>query len=93
MKFAQLLRRAYARHSTRTCARQFAQATIEFTFTMVIAVLLTMGMIQVFRWTGKDLAEKRRIHERELRDGNFGPIHFPPIGINAAVSSNIFGTN
>ena len=70
-----------------------SQATIEFTFTMVITVLLIVGMIKVFRWTGKDLANRRMIHERELINGMMAPRYIAPLPINAVVSSNVFGTN
>ena len=70
-----------------------AQLTIEFTFTMVAVVLLIVGMIKVFHWTGNDLAERRKMHERELLKQNIGPVSFPPVKINAVVSSNVFGTN
>lgn len=41
---------------TRYSSKQ-GQATIEFTFAMVIVALMIFGLIQIFRWTGMDYAE------------------------------------
>ena len=35
-----------------------AQATIEFTFAMVMIALLIFGLIKVFRWIGMDYAQR-----------------------------------
>lgn len=43
-----------------------AQATLEFLFAMIIAIMLLIGMIRVFIWTGKDLADRRKAHENFL---------------------------
>jgi len=42
------------------------QSTIEFTFAMVIILVLIFGMIRIFRWAGMDLAERRWAHEDTL---------------------------
>jgi hypothetical protein len=36
-----------------------AQSTIEFTFAMIVIMFLVYGMVQVFRWAGMDLANRR----------------------------------
>jgi hypothetical protein len=36
-----------------------AQSTIEFTFAMIVIVLLMFCMVKVFRWVGLDLADRR----------------------------------
>ena len=80
------------------------QSTIEFTFSMVLTVLLIVGMIKVFQWTGNDLAQRRIAHEAALLSGACGegpqcpleqvrPTFFYSAGIDAAVNSNIFGTS
>ena len=81
------------------------QATIEFTFTMVIVVLLLFGMIQVAVWSGMDLADRRKAHEdflttTSIRQGGVkkeiygkeqtNPTFYYSSPIGAAVSSNIF---
>jgi hypothetical protein len=48
------------------------QATIEFTFAMVIIALMIFGLIKIFRWTGMDYAE--HAWDREyFRDGKSKP--------------------
>ena len=46
-----------------------AQSTIEFTFVMIVILLLAYGLIRVFRWVGMDLAERRWTHEQVLTGG------------------------
>lgn len=41
------------------CKNIKAQSTIEFTFAMVVIMFLIYGMVQVFRWAGMDLAQRR----------------------------------
>ena len=36
-----------------------AQSTLEFTFAMIVILFLIYGMVQVFRWSGMDLAQRR----------------------------------
>jgi len=36
-----------------------AQSTIEFTFAVIVILFLVYGMVQVFRWAGLDLAQRR----------------------------------
>jgi len=43
-----------------------AQSTLEFTFAMVMIIMLIIGMIRVFAWTGRDLVERRIAHEETL---------------------------
>jgi divalent metal cation (Fe/Co/Zn/Cd) transporter len=37
----------------------WGQSTIEFTFAMIVIMFLVYGMVQVFRWAGMDLANRR----------------------------------
>lgn len=39
------------------------QATIEFTFAMVIVALLIYGLISIFRWVGMDYAQRSYIRQ------------------------------
>lgn len=43
-----------------------AQVLIEFTFCMIIIMLMIYGLIMILRWTGVDLAERERAHESQL---------------------------
>jgi len=36
-----------------------AQSTLEFVFAMIAAMFLLYGMVQVFRWVGMDMAQRR----------------------------------
>ncbi len=37
--------------------RKNGQATVEFTFAMVVVALLIFGLIKAYQWTGMDYAE------------------------------------
>ncbi len=43
-----------------------AQSTIEFTFAMVVVMFLIYGMVQVFRWAGMDLAQRRYLQDTSI---------------------------
>ncbi len=38
--------------------KKIGQATIEFTFAMVMIALLIFGLIKIFHWAGMDYAQK-----------------------------------
>lgn len=46
---------------------KFAQATIEFTFSFILMLILFYGIIQAIRWTGVTLAERRIQHEQSFK--------------------------
>jgi len=43
-----------------------AQSTIEFTFAMVVILFLIYSMVQVFRWAGMDLANRRLMQDNQM---------------------------
>ncbi len=43
-----------------------AQVIIEYTFCMIIVFLMIYAAIKIFRWTGLDLAERRKNHDAVL---------------------------
>ena len=43
-----------------------AQASIEFSFAMIVALLMTYTIIQLFNWSGRDLIEQKKVHEDTL---------------------------
>lgn len=43
-----------------------AQSTIEFTFAVVVVMFLIYGMVQVFRWAGVDLAQRRYLQDSSI---------------------------
>jgi len=47
-----------------------AQSTIEFTFGMIVILFLIYGMVQVFRWTGMDLAQRRYSQDASISTQN-----------------------
>ncbi len=78
-----------------------AQVTIEFTFSMMITLLLIVGMIKVFTWTGRDLADRIHAHE-EILTKDLGctssscpmkqikPTFYTATDIDAAYPANFF---
>ena len=60
------------------------QVILEFTFCMVVLMLMIYGVFMVFAWTGKDLAERRRAHEDVLFSARqVDPYFYKPIKMNA----------
>ncbi len=43
-----------------------AQSTIEFTFGVIVVMFLIYGMVQVFRWAGMDLAQRRWVQDSSI---------------------------
>ena len=43
-----------------------AQAVIEFTFAMILVLLMVYALMSIFRWNGVSLAERRIAHENAL---------------------------
>jgi hypothetical protein len=90
------LRRVMPMGSGLVLRPSLGQATIEFTFAMVIAVLLLLGMIQVLVWSGQDLADRRQAHETYLTTDRRGieqtnPTFYYSSPISATVASNLYG--
>ena len=50
-----------------------AQSTIEFTFAMVIVLLMIFGIIRIFRWLALDLSDRRIAHDRMLQNTSLSP--------------------
>ena len=75
----------------------FGQTMIEFSFCMIVAMVLLYGLIKVFVWSGKDLALRRQTHESVLTDPTatpaeqIRPVFYYSTRFNAAVKSNIYG--
>ena len=42
------------------------QTMIEFTFSLIIVMLMMYGLMKVFEWTGKDQAMRRIAHDEVL---------------------------
>ncbi len=42
------------------------QSTVEFTFAMIVTMFLIYGMVQIFRWAGMDLAQRRYAEDNSL---------------------------
>jgi len=47
-----------------------AQSTIEFTFATIVIMFLIYGMVQIFRWAGMDLANRRVAQDGALTAGS-----------------------
>ena len=54
------------------------QATMEFTFGMILALILLVGLINIFQWVGGDLASRRSVHDSQLtqriKEVQYGPL-------------------
>ena len=48
-----------------------AQATVEFTFAVVVIMFIIYGMVQMFRWAGMDLAQRRYLQDRSITTLDF----------------------
>jgi len=42
------------------------QVILEFTFCMIVILIMIYGVIKVFHWAGRDLVERQRAHEATL---------------------------
>lgn len=42
------------------------QVVMEFTFCMIVLLLMIYGLLQIFQWTGLDLADRRKAHDALL---------------------------
>ena len=49
------------------------QSTIEFTFAMMVTLILVFALFMVFRWVGLDLANRRFTHDRTLTNDALRP--------------------
>ena len=43
-----------------------AQSTVEFTLAMIAVMVLVLGMVQIFRWAGLDLASRQVAQDKAL---------------------------
>ncbi len=64
------------------------QVILEFTFCMIIILLMIFGATKVFHWTGRDLVERQRAHDEVLRETvpprqQIDPYFYTPTKINA----------
>ena len=76
--------------------KNIGQVSLEFMFAMMAVVLLTIGMIKVFVWTGVEMLNGQRMHEQTLLAGEdpmtqTRPYFTAPTKIGAYVNSSIFG--
>ncbi len=55
------------------CFRKQGQATIEFTFAIMLTLIMTLALFMVFRWVGLDLANRRHSHEKLLTNESLRP--------------------
>lgn len=45
---------------------KFGQVMLEFTFAMIIIMLMMYSMMMIFRWSGLDMAERRMSHDNAI---------------------------
>ena len=75
------------------------QTMVEFSVCMVAVIILMLGLIRVFVWTGKDLVDRRIAHESVLKQSGFTaqgtpagirPIFYYSTHVNAAVGGDLY---
>ena len=54
--------------------RWAGQVILEFTFCMVVVLLMIYGVIKVFFWTSRDLVERRKAHDDKLFNAALSPL-------------------
>ena len=64
------------------------QVIIEFTFCLVIVLLMIYGVTKVFIWAGRDLVERRKAHDEILTSDvsprqQITPDFYYPVKMNA----------
>ena len=69
------------------CENTKAQSTIEFTFAVIVIMFLIYGMIQVFRWAGMDLANRRFVQDSSITTTNFSDNGDPSVQLNSDIDA------
>lgn len=64
------------------------QVILEFTFCMIVILIMFYGVIKVFHWSGSDLVERQRAHTDALLEDvtpreQIDPYFYAPIKMNA----------
>lgn len=64
------------------------QVILEFTFCMIVVLIMIFGVTKVFHWTGRDLVERRMAHDSLLTSGGspdqqIDPFFYSPVKMNA----------
>jgi len=64
------------------------QVILEFTFCMIVILIMIFGVIKVFHWTGSDLVERQRAHKTVLLEDvtpreQLDPFFYQPAKMNA----------
>lgn len=86
--------RATPRVDRRTLLTDNAQVILEFTFCMIVILIMIYGVVKVFFWTGRDLAERRISHDEVLTSESLNsleqidPYFYTPISMNAVWDGN-----
>jgi len=50
------------------------QVILEFTFCMIVILIMIYGVTKVFFWTGRDAADRRIAHDAALRNDQATPL-------------------
>jgi len=66
-----------------------AQSTLEFTFAVIVIMFIIFGMVQVFRWAGMDLAQRRYSQDTSITTTVMESVNEgdPAIQLNSDVDS------
>jgi len=67
-----------------------AQVMLEFSFCMIIVMLMIYGMIKLFRWSGIDLVGKSKLYESSLTQSSDAGIQLQVPTYNYSAMNTIF---
>ena len=61
---------------------------LEFTFCLIVVLLMLYAVARVFTWAGKDLIKRREIHDAQLISGGaieqqISPFFYMPVELDA----------
>ena len=64
------------------------QVILEFTFCMIVILIMIFGVIKVFHWTGTDIVERQTAHTTVLLEDvspreQIDPFFYQPVRMNA----------
>jgi len=70
------------------------QVILEFTFCMIVILIMIYGITKAFHWTGHDIAQRRISHDAVLTNSALSPIEqidpyfYKPGNMNAVWDGN-----
>lgn len=69
------------------------QVILEFTFCMIVILIMIYGVVKVFHWAGEDVVERQRAHDSVLLGGGSPRDQINPYFYGAADMNAIWDGN